>query len=268
MRQTIRGGAPLVLSLLLLQAAASAEPAQAQWDERDPCRGVDRHCEVREFTLETRDGRLLVNARPNGSIRIEGWDGREVRVEARVSARSRNDRAASELAEEVEIRTAPGRIESDGPRTRGRESWSVDYRIQVPRGTHLELESTNGSVAVSDVRGEVDARTTNGSIRLEDVEGAIRARSTNGAIQASFARNAAGPTRDMELRTTNGSVTLALPEGLGARLDARTTNGGITTDFPILVEGRIGRRLSGTIGEGGPEIRLATTNGAIRIRRN
>jgi hypothetical protein len=267
MRQTIHRGGLLGLPLVLFQMAAAPAPAEAQWDDRDWCRGSDRHCEVREFTLDTRDGRLSVNARPNGSIRVEGWDGSEVRVEARVTARARSDGAAEELAQDVEIRVESGRIESDGPRTRGRESWSVDYRVRVPFGTDLELQSTNGSVAVSGVRGGVEARTTNGSVRLEDVAGPIRARSTNGAIQASFV--GAGPLRsDMELRTTNGSVTLGLPEGLGARLEASTTNGGITTDFPITVQGRIGRRLSGVVGDGGPEIRMATTNGAIRIRRN
>jgi hypothetical protein len=242
---------------------------QAQWSG-DWCRdsGDHDHCEVREFTLELRDGLLEVSARPNGGIQVEGWDGSEVRVEARVTTRARNDRGAQDLAREVEVRTETGRISSDGPRTGGRTSWQVSYRILVPRGARLELESTNGGVRVAGVRGSVDARTTNGGIRLEDVEGAIRARSTNGGVQVSYASGRPAVDR-VDLQTTNGPITLSLPEGASARVDASTRNGGITTDFPLTVEGRLGRNLSGTLGSGdGPEIRMQTTNGPIRLRRN
>jgi DUF4097 and DUF4098 domain-containing protein YvlB len=68
------------------------------------------------------------------------------------------------------------------------------------------------------------------------------------------------------VRTTNGSVQLALPERISARLELSTTNGGITTDIPITVQGRVNRRqVSAVLGSGGPEINIGTTNGAIRI---
>lgn len=254
-----------VLSVTLLflpgSAFAQAEPDWCQEVQRD------RHCEVRELTLDTRDGRLAVDARPNGGIRVEGWNESDVRVQARLTTRARTDAAATELANEVEIRAEPGRLSSDGPRTGRGESWSVSYRIWVPMNTSLDLETTNGGVDVAGVAGAVDARTTNGGIDLRDLDGAVQARTTNGGVDASFSRDA--PLQhDVDLQTTNGSVTLALPEGISARLEVSTTNGSIRTEFPITVQGRIDRSLSATLGEGGPEIRARTTNGGIRIRRN
>lgn len=268
-RALLRSAAMSLLVAVALPSALQATAPLPADQAVDWCRDADSNvdfCEVRTLTLETRDGRLSVNARPNGSVRVEGWDGSDVRVEARVTVRARNSGAAEELADEVEVRARPGSLSSEGPRTRGRESWSVSYRVQVPVGTDLELESTNGSIRVEGVAGGVAARSTNGSVRLSDVAGGVRVRTTNGSIQTAFGPGSL-PDRDMELRTTNGSVTLTLPDGAGAQIEARTTNGRINTDFPLTVQGRLGRRVSGVLGDGGPEIRLTTTNGSIRIER-
>jgi DUF4097 and DUF4098 domain-containing protein YvlB len=74
------------------------------------------------------------------------------------------------------------------------------------------------------------------------------------------------PLEGVQVRSTNGSVQLTLPQQTSARLELSTTNGGITTDIPISVQGRVSRRqLSAVLGNGGPEIRISTTNGSIRI---
>lgn len=50
-------------------------------------------------------------------------------------------------------------------------------------------------------------------------------------------------------------------------LDLETVNGGIDIDFPVTVSGRIGRQLRTTLGDGGPTIRVVTTNGGVKIKR-
>lgn len=260
-----------VLGVAVVAVAGLPGHAGAQSWSGDWCGETDvrrnQHCEVRALSLSPLDGQLTVNARPNGGIRVESWNGDEVRVIARVLSRARSERAARDLADEVEVRATAGSVASHGPRTRGANSWSVSFRVLVPQGTALDLRTSNGSIAVSGVRGAVQAQTANGGVRLEDTAGRVRARSTNGAITTTVSRPL-GPNDDLELRTTNGSIQLGLPEGISARIEASTTNGRITTDFPITVQGQIGRRLSGTLGEGGPEIRAATTNGGIRITQN
>ena len=44
-------------------------------------------------------------------------------------------------------------------------------------------------------------------------------------------------------------------------------NGRIDLDFPVTVQGRIGRSLRTVLGDGGPRIRATTTNGAVRVVR-
>ncbi len=256
---------PVLLETPTLATKLAAQADQA-WCAEDDWDDDERsgHCEVREMSLPA-SGELTVDARPNGGIRVEGWGRNEVLVQAKVTARARSDDRARDLVEAVEISTR-GRVSADGPDTERRESWWVSYRIYVPRGYDLTLRSTNGGIGVDGVRGALALQTTNGGIRLQDVGGDVRARTTNGGLDISLAgRSWQG--EGLDAQTTNGGIELGLPEGYGASLEAGTTNGGFSIDFPITVQGRIGRRISTQLGGGGPPIRVVTTNGGVQIRR-
>ena len=72
----------------------------------------------------------------------------------------------------------------------------------------------------------------------------------------------------LELETVNGSVQLEAPADLSADVDAQTTNGGIETDFPLTIsKGLIGKHVHGTVGQGGREVQLHTTNGSVKLRK-
>ncbi|HYE16248.1 MAG TPA: DUF4097 family beta strand repeat-containing protein, partial [Pyrinomonadaceae bacterium] len=73
---------------------------------------------------------------------------------------------------------------------------------------------------------------------------------------------------ELEFQTVNGAIDLSFPASLSADVHAETVNGEITSDFPLTVTGRFSkRRLDGTIGGGGRELRLQTVNGSVQIRR-
>jgi DUF4097 and DUF4098 domain-containing protein YvlB len=257
---------PALLALLLaVPVSGHAQSAAEEW-----CRDADgrrgQHCEVRVITMRPVAGDLVVDVGANGSIEVNGYDGSDIRVTARVIGRARDDRRAREVAESVEIDTRAGGIRANGPRTRGTDGWSVSVRVQVPVGTALDARTSNGSVRVADTHAPVQVRTTNGSITLADVAGRVEARTTNGAVRASLSPE--GTQDGVQLRTTNGSIHLVLPEHTSARLALTTTNGRIETELPIMVQGRVSnRQLTATLGNGGAEIRAATTNGRIRITR-
>jgi DUF4097 and DUF4098 domain-containing protein YvlB len=74
---------------------------------------------------------------------------------------------------------------------------------------------------------------------------------------------------ELKVRTTNGSVEVTMPASAEFRVEAATTNGGIQTDFPVTVQGTFSsKELSGTVGGGGRELNVATTNGTIRLMKS
>lgn len=262
--------------MTMLAAAAAlvlAGDAQAQWTRGDVgwCedsrgdRDRDRYCMalVAEFDDP---GSLVVDGGMNGGIQVEGWSRDAVEVRAKVWANARSEERARELADEVVVELRNGRLYADGPRTGRNEGWGVSWEVMVPRDTDLDLETQNGGIGVTDVAGRIDFRAVNGGVHLTGVGGDVVGRTTNGGLHVELdGRSWDGEGLDVE--TTNGGVTLRVPSDYSARLETGTVNGGIDIDFPVMVQGRIGRRLTTTLGEGGPTVRAVTTNGGVRIVR-
>ena len=68
------------------------------------------------------------------------------------------------------------------------------------------------------------------------------------------------------LETSAGTVTVTLAAGIGLDVDADTSVGRVSSDIPI--DGRVSRTSArGTVNGGGPELRLRTSAGSIRIRQ-
>jgi hypothetical protein len=141
----------------------------------------------------------------------------------------------------------------------------VEFTVRLPEGVRVDARSVNGEIEIDGATSEVIAHTTNGHIDARSSGGPVRATTTNGDVTV---RAGALDTHDMEYRTTNGSITVELPASANAELDMHTTNGSISSDFPVTMEGTFSRRnMRGTLGKGGPRIRLSTTNGSIRLRK-
>lgn len=258
----------VVLTLLLASPAAAQEWRVVEdddWCERD--RG-NRICEVREITLPA-DRDVIDVSCVNGSITVEGWDRDEIYIKAKISAKGKSERDARDLLEEIEIQTSP-RIRAEGPDVkwfsflRGR-NWSVSFRLMVPRESNLCARSTNGSVKVSEVEGEIVCGTTNGSVDLDRVGGDVSAGTVNGGIKVELG----GDTwdgRGLDLHTTNGGISVRMPSDYSAVLKAKTTNGGIHVEHPVRIESRSRRKLEAVLGDGGPVISMRTVNGGVKIR--
>lgn len=138
----------------------------------------------------------------------------------------------------------------------------VDFTVMVPSGVAFVGRTVNGGVKAIDLTGDVEARTVNGNITLS-TGGHARAKTVNGFIRAELG------SADWEgvaaFETVNGGVTLTVPASIDADVRIRTANGSIKTDLPITVTNSGRRRLEGTLGAGGRELRVRTTNGSVRL---
>jgi hypothetical protein len=250
---------------VLLVAIAGRTAGQTPRPCAEDRRGDRPHvCEIRELSLPARAA-LAVDAGPNGGVSVEAWDGPGIRVEARVDARATSEAGARRLASEIRIVT-DGTIHAEGPASDEDASWSVGFHLRVPRHTDLSLDTHNGGIDVSGVGGSIRFSTVNGGVTLSALSGDVRGRTVNGGLDVALAGNSwQGAGLDVE--TTNGGVTLAVPAGYSAHLETGTVNGGIELGFPVTAQGRIGRTLSADLGRGGAPIRVRTTNGGLTVRR-
>jgi DUF4097 and DUF4098 domain-containing protein YvlB len=161
---------------------------------------------------------------------------------------------------------------------------SVRIEISVPEPTALDLSSSDGSVRVSGVRGEARLGTADGAIRVDNFDGNLHARTADGSIEVSGrfdqldlstsdGRITASVWKGSHmngtwnLRTSDGSITVRLPDDLPAFLDAWTSDGHIDLQLPVEVSGRVEKnRVRGKIHGGGPTLQIHTSDGSITLR--
>jgi len=263
-------GAFALLALLASPAAAQRRTYDRDW--MSDCykwsgdRDSERFCDVVESTIAAPGGTLFIDGRANGGIEVFGSTRRDISIRAKIQTHARSTRRAEEIAKEIKIKTEGGRIFAEGPDSRRDEWWSVTFEVEVPSRMDLDLRARNGGIAVSDVSGMLRMETLNGGIHLDSVNGDVVAETTNGGLDVNLDGDG-WVGKGLDAITTNGGVVLRVSRGYSAHLETGTVNGGVDIDFPVMVQGKIGRRITTDLGKGGPTIRVITTNGGVDVRR-
>lgn len=258
--------------LPLLAAGVLAAGCDVQVGERgvslDIAHGNARDEWVRTYAIEPGGTLEIVNA--NGQIHATAGEAGPVEVRAERELRTHSVEQAQEQLRQVEMRedVSPDRVRirsrwgDGGFGRRGR--LEVTYRVRVPPGLTVSLETENGDVRLQNLSGRVTASTTNGGITGQGLSGAVTAQTINGTVQIDLA-SVGG---DVTVSTTNGGVRLHLPGDAQATVEANCVNGGINVDERLNLQTTetSRRRVVGVLNGGGPRISAATINGGVRIR--
>ena len=229
-------------------------------------------------------GRLYVETF-NGSVDVAGWERDEADITATKYASTQN--AVESIKIDVVASGDSVRVRSIRPSERW-GNMGVRYTIRVPRNTTLErVQTSNGSIDVSNVAAPARLTTSNGAVRADNVQGGLEASTSNGSIRAVATGMDSGRSLRLStsngsveltvdklgvggavVHTSNGSITVNLPESASVDVEASTSNARITNEFETSFRGQASkRRLEGAIGSGGPKLDLSTSNGGIRLRK-
>ena len=220
-------------------------------------------CEVRTITIAKPD-KLDVSSM-NGGIHVVGEDRQDVHVEARVEAWANSASEAADILREIQIETSGGAIHDNGPNFHlGHQGYGINYVIHAPRQLSAELKTLNGGIELEHLNGDLKFDTTNGGVDLVDLAGDVRGSTVNGGLDISLSGDKWNG-KGLQAETTNGGITLNIPDHYSAHLETGTVNGGIEVNFPITVQGDIKHHLATDIGGGGPTIHAETTNGGVTL---
>jgi len=237
----------------------------------------------------------------SGGITVEGYDGKEVIVEARQGEDDEVDEwedwdddddeskgKSREGLKKIAVSSSAFEVQEDNNRIQvSTDSWrnSTDIFIKVPHRTSLNVQCINdGDIEVSNLTGEIEAENINGSITLAGISGSVVAYVQNGDMTAEL--KSVTKDKPMSFASFNGDVDVTLPAGVKATVKVSTHTGDAYSDFDITVldrpaevieendEGgdgkyrvRIEDAFYGNINGGGPEFDLSTFNGDIYIRK-
>jgi DUF4097 and DUF4098 domain-containing protein YvlB len=232
----------------------------------------------------------------NGGITVNGYDGKEVIVEAKTGLKKidkhhdEHDEGTGKGAGMTRLSVNSSSLTVEEYKNEikiGTDSWNnpVDLVVKVPKATSLELSCVNsGDIHVENITGDIDATNINGAVTLLNVTGSAVASAHNGHVTVTFVRVDAD--KDMAFNSFNGDVDVTFPASIKAKVKLKTVQGEIFTDFQIkeienperVIEenqrdtgGRyqlkIDRAYWGTINGGGQEIQFSNYNGDIYIRK-
>lgn len=235
----------------------------------------------------------------NGSIRVTGYSGSDVQLEAQTTIRAETDTDLAAARREVVLDVADdastvgvtvrdarygicgeGRDGAGGRRARNRYLVTIDLTARVPVGSRLRLCTVNGrEVSVSGTAGDFEIDNVNGRITMDRISGSGRATTVNGGVTVSFVD---APREASQFKTVNGALEVSFPLDLAADLRMKTLNGGLFTDFdtqPLATTADPPERRNGRfvyhanrftavrVGRGGPRHTFETVNGDVRVFR-
>jgi DUF4097 and DUF4098 domain-containing protein YvlB len=252
----------LPIALLISGSAMLAQQPKPtlNCDNRHNGRNRAEFCEMREQTVPG-GGIISVDASPNGGISVKGWDQNSVLVRAQVSAQADTDDQAKALAQQITVQTG-GQIRAMGPAQNKENNWSVSFEIFVPTRSSVNLETVNGGVSMSDINGNLEFKTTNGGLHLQRVGGYVHGRTTNGGVSIELAGDH-WDGQGLEVTTSNGGVSLKVPQNYSAQFEASTQNGKIRAAGLSTTEDKT--HITTSLGRGGALLKVTTTNGGVSV---
>jgi DUF4097 and DUF4098 domain-containing protein YvlB len=179
---------------------------------------------------------------PSGQVNITGSVDGQVHIHAEVHSTGMGfDKPKERLDQTL---ADPG-IEQKGDTIRvgkhlsSMRNLSIDYKIEVPHDTEINVTAVSGSQSIQNVRGPVTAQGASGSVRIDHVERDTRINSVSGSIEVSDigddvrASSVSGEVTvsnskgDVRANSLSGSVHVTKP---GGRVDTDTASGSIEID--------------------------------------
>lgn len=227
----------------------------------------------------------LVLRNHNGNVSLKAGDVAEIELDAVVFVHKSVSNAA-EIAERTEIRLEQKgdelQILAKGEEYRlygVKQRPRINVSITVPHDAdhNWRLDLTNGRVDAEGltVREQLVADTTNGSVNIRNITGNVRGDTTNGTVTVTGVKgDAIGDTTNGKVilsdisgnavaDTTNGEVRMS---DIGGNATGDTTNGGVTME-------RIGGKVVADTTHGTVRVtgvngsaNISTTNGDIILR--
>ena len=227
-----------------------------------------------EWSRRMTDGATITVRNGDGSIHV--GESTSDRVEVRATKVSGSRVAANDVTFDVNesrdgvtICTTYAGQRSCGDRNRASRSSTVrvEYTVRVPRDIRINVSTGRGDIDVERAGSAVIASTGAGRVFVATERGPVNVSSGSGDVDIRI--QSTSTDAGVAAVTGSGLIRVSLPSDFNGEIDAQSENGTLRSVFDITLLGRIeARHIRGTIGRGGPHIRLQTANGRIELRKS
>jgi len=280
----------LTATLLLVFAFASGRPVAAQKNKKPVIpagplltRTITRH-ESRRFFYA---GTVTVTGAPNGSVTIEGWQRNEVEISAEIELQAPTEADLSRLATlnnfvidedanhlrvittGTHDRTFMKRMAKDFPRSLIGLPWKIDYHINVPAQTDLEINAGVGPTRLTGVEGAIRLNAVQTDATLSLTGGLVSVIVQNGTVDLTVpALSWHGLGADVKV--ASGRLNIGLMPGFSGDIHAAVLRTGeVKNGYPNLEplerNSITAQSVRARAGNGGGTLTLTVGDGTIQI---
>ena len=126
--------------------------------------------------------------------------------------------------------------------------------------------SSSAALSTSEAVGPLTLTTHSRNITLDRIAGDVSVTNRNGSVDVT----SAPPLSNVTVENRNGSVSVTVPEQSNFAYQFDATNGDIESDFSQIKSTEQDSRkntVSGTIGKGGPLLRVTTSQGDVSLKK-
>ena len=242
--------------------------------------------EYTDAEYEADENTILEVSNVNGLVNITRWDGDTVSLKIIKSVKKIYGEDEFEKVE-VNVNEIGNKINIETVYLENTIHVAVFMDIKVPMYVTVEsVQTINGGVYLSNLKGDVQIDVKNGYITVCGVDGYVEAKTSNGPITIQDTTGVNDIVtlngvvyaevydikKDIEITTINGVMDVLInPElNLNLELVAKSIAGGISLNdmFPLLEITRLeDRHIEATLGEGGNKIYMSITSGFIDLHQ-
>jgi hypothetical protein len=279
---------PLAALAVFSSLTGLAQDSDHSWSRTYPVTGKPT------LTLETSDA--SVEFRPCGACQ-------EIRIHVEVEGRKLSEYRLEEGQSGDEVHFLFKDLPHMGVHI-GRHNERARVTVESPAQVALQARTSDGNVALSGLQGDFDLTTGDGNLTLDHVSGNLRLRSGDGQVKITHADGAidahtsdgnlsvdgvfhavalqtSDGTLDLSLRegtqlagastiqSSDGSVTIRVPQNFAADLNVHTSDGHVDCSLPLTMDhyqsGGEGHQLHGKLNGGGTPLTIHTSDGNVKI---
>lgn len=171
--------------------------------------------------------------------------------------------SVSKIEKSVQVNTASGSVTAQDLRD--------DFRANTASGNvtatnvkgDIRIHGISSSMNVSQPGARVEASTTSGSVDISGAGNDVTASSVSGRVSVNGNPSGNGY---WNLKTTSGSVDVAVPRSANFHLSAQAVSGDIHAGIPIVIEDQDKHSLRARVGNAGGRVEIHTVSGGIKVQ--
>lgn len=219
------------------------------------------------------------------NVSIEGYNGKDVVITAKVEEQEENDRAKG-----LRVVNGSGLSDNSGMGMNIQNIAGVteismvgmpledSVHVRVPFDLSISVRGgrggffNGGGIEIKDIKAEVEISSTMGDVKVINVTGPLNVKVAQGDVVAKFVQPVKGP---ISLIAAMGAVDVAFPVKFGANVDMKTSMGNIYAADEFQFEKPVeepknsyimSNTVKGKMNGGGQDVILKTSMGDIYIR--